>query len=186
MRKIFARSNHEIKLYSLNILKIWYNLNYQTYTNTCNSSLDKRQNWTSISACVKETEENVSSITDGNTVCHAVFAQWFYRNISLTLLGLWIVVGYKKIACSNNLHISSKWYRLFKLLSFTFPEEKWKRKMENKPVSVADFRHYPQKLCRNILKNKACICPTILYRTKGSLEKKTSASQGRNRGKWWI
>lgn len=90
-------------IYSLNILKNWYSLDYQTYTNTYNSSLDKRQNWTSISTCVSETEEKVSSITDGNTVCHAVFAQWFYKNISLILLGLWVIVRYKKIACSNNL-----------------------------------------------------------------------------------
>lgn len=131
-------------IYSLNILKNWYSLDYQTYTNMCNGTLDKRQNWISISTCVSETEEKVSSITDRNTVCHAVFAQWFYKNISLILLGLWIIVRYKKIACSNN---SSKWYRLFKLLSFPFPEEQWKMKIENKPC-VADFKHYPQKLCR--------------------------------------
>lgn len=68
-------------IYSLNILKICYNLDNQIYTNTYNSSLDKRQNWTSISTCVSETEENVSSITDENTIRHAVFAQRFYRNI---------------------------------------------------------------------------------------------------------
>lgn len=58
--------------------------------------------------------------------------------------------------------------KLFKLLSFSFPEEELKRKVENK-LFVADFRHYPQKLHRN-LQSKACTCPTITYRVKSYLE----------------
>lgn len=40
--------------------------------------------------------------------------------------------------------------------------------MENR-LCVADFRHYPQKLHRN-LQSKVYICPTITYRVKGYLE----------------
>lgn len=51
-----------------------------------------------------------------------------------------------------------------------------------KKLCVADFRHYPQKLHRN-LQSKACVCPTITYKVKEYLENKTRASQRRNRKK---